>query len=610
MSAIVQTKNYWQQHLTRRRVLATGAAGTGLLALTVLGCGSNGNQKTAEKISKITKPVDTSKDAKSGGILTWYTEGDLPSMDPLASSAGAGFGGPTNGAFSRILREKESAGWPKSASLIGDLAESWEMTNDGLTLTVKLRPDAKFDARAPTNSRVVDADDVVYSLNKLFSQSPYASQLSYKADPAAPIESIQKVDARTVVYKMAFPWSPLLATLAHGNHLIVPRESESQFNPRTDVRGSGAWMLQKYEPSVGIQWRKNPNWYRKDVPYIDGYDMPIISEPATLLSQFSAKALDFYMRIPSKPQEVIALNQRFPELQLYEGDLPSTTLNIAFGSRPGSPFYDVRVRRAFSMLIDRELFAMVDSGADQYAKADIELPLSLNSHLSASWGPTGYWLDPRDTSKWGESGQYWKHNPAAAKALLAAAGYKDGLTVVANQANRSHGTPATAQIMAEMLAEGGVKANINIVDYSTVFLPQMWVPGPVKGNYDGFVFGKGIGQAHIATTMYINTHSAGSFTSSRRWDDGQDKIDSMINASLREFDENALKKRVWDTQKELASYMSGFVVDYSAAHFIMAWPWVKNYTVFKNSLQTLERDGSVSAPPLLHTWLDPSLKTS
>ncbi len=604
----MQTAGYWQKKLTRRRVLAASAAGTGMLALTVVGCGSGGSDKqtVADKLGNVTQPKDTSKDAKRGGVLNWFVQNDEATMDPLASSRGAGFGGPSVGAFSRILKEKDSVGWPKAPSLVGDLAESWELSNGGLQLTVKLRQDAKFDPRAPTNSRVVDADDVVFSLNKLFAQSPYASQLSYKVDPAAPVESIQKIDNRTVVYKMAFPWAPLMSTFAHGAHLVLPREAESQFNPKNEVRGSSAWMLDKYEPSARFSWRKNPNWYRKDVPYLDGYDTPIITEPATRLAQFTAKAIDTY----SPPAaDVAALIQKFPELKLYEGDVPSTNLNMAFGSKPGSPFYDVRVRRAFSMLVDRELLGKVSTGADQYEKYGIALPYGLDTSLSSSWAPTGYYLDPRDASKWGEAGQYWKHNPTAAKALLQAAGYQNGLEVVANQSNRGHGSQETAQIIAEMLAVGGVRVSINVVDYSTVFLPLMWVSGETKGNYDGFVFGSGIGQAHIASTLYINAHSKGSFTASRRWDDGQDKIDSMINAALKEFDENKLKEQVWETQRALASYMSGLNVSASAGSFRLTWPWIQNYGVFKNTLQSIDSGGSsVSAPPFLFNWIDPSLK--
>jgi ABC-type transport system substrate-binding protein len=518
------------------------------------------------------------------------------------------------GAYSRILAEKESFGPPKSPTIVGDLAESWELSNGGLTLTAKLRRDAKFDPRPPTNGRGVDADDVVYSLNKTFDQSPYASQISNRRDPTSPIESVTKIDQYTVQYKMAFPWAPLMITMANGIHLIMPRESESGFNPRTDTRGSGAWMLEKYEPSVRMEWRKNPNWFRKDVPFMDGYDLPIITEPAARVGQFTAKHLDAYAPQAggnSPAGDLLALINQLPDVKIYEGDVPTAFLNMAFGSKPGSPFYDIRVRRAFSMLVDRELFGNFVNGIDQYAKANIDVPINVDGHVSSFWKPAGFWIDPKDASKWGDAGKYWQHNVAEAKAMLSAAGYANGLDVVLNQANRTHGTPEQAQIIAQMLSEGGVRPTINVVDYNTIFLPIMWVPGEVKGNFDGVVFGLGTTQAHIASSLYVTTHSKGSFTTGRRWDEGQDKIDALIDANLKELDETKLRGRVEETSKALASYMSGFPVSSGAPAPRLAWPWVQNYRTFWTSIQAFDAGGAVpSSPSFLFNWIDPSLKTS
>jgi ABC-type transport system substrate-binding protein len=263
------------------------------------------------------------------------------------------------------------------------------------------------------------------------------------------------------------------------------------------------------------------------------------------------------------------------------------------------------------MLIDREAFGTVVNGIDQYAKANVNVPYELDGHVPSFWKPSGYWIDPRDASKWGEGGKYWQHNVAEAKAMLSAAGFPNGLDVVLNQSNRAHGTPEQAQVIAQMLADGGVRPTINVVDYNSVFLPQLWVTGDVKGNFDGIVFGLGIAQAHIASTLYINTHSKGSFTTGRRWDDTQDKIDSMIDGALKELDENRLRSRVEETAKTLASYMSGFPITCSAPAPRLAWPWIQNYRVFWDSVTAFDQGtGAPSVPQFLFNWIDPELKTS
>jgi hypothetical protein len=138
----------------------------------------------------------------------------------------------------------------------------------------------------------------------------------------------------------------------------------------------------------------------------------------------------------------------------------------------------------------------------------------------------------------------------------------------------------------------------------------MWVSGEVKGNFDGVVFGLGTTQAHIASTLYVNTHSKGSFTTARRWDDGQDKIDALIDGNLKELDENRLRSRVDETAKALASYMSGFPISSGAAQPKLAWLWLQNYRVFWTSIEAYDAgQGITSAPPFLFNWIDPSLKT-
>ena len=130
------------------------------------------------------------------GIFQNQIEGDENNLDPL--STGRGNGGWTSElAYSRPFVERAAAGGTKTADFLGDLAESYEVQDGGLRLLVKLRPEARWDARAPTNGRAVDTDDVSFSWDRYVKLSPFAAKLSYEVSKgAAPIESVQKIDAR------------------------------------------------------------------------------------------------------------------------------------------------------------------------------------------------------------------------------------------------------------------------------------------------------------------------------------------------------------------------------------------------------------------------------
>ncbi|MGE0059213.1 MAG: ABC transporter substrate-binding protein [Dehalococcoidia bacterium] len=575
-------QGYWQRRLTRRRVLAGSAGGTGLLALTILGCGGDDSGGSGEKVtSRVTAPRNLTAEAKRGGIFQGMVATDETTLDPLASSRGGGAGGPALPAYGRMLQEKPSIGTPVQ-KIEGDIAESWELSADNLSLTMKIRADAKFDPRPPTNGRNVTAEDVVFSLNKFFAQSPYASQLSYKVDPTSPVESVEAIDARTVKYKLAFPWSPLLATMALGNHLIMPKEADGGFDPKREIRGSSKWMLTEYQPSSVFKWRKNPNYWNKEYPFLEGYDTPIIPEYATRVSQFRAKAIwDANATFNLNAGDVIDMANSLPDAVLYAGITSPSITSIAFGSKPGSPWFDQRMRQAVSLSLDREAWALADSGGDLYGAAGIPFPLTISSNISSFWGD--YWIDPT-SSKMGEGAKFYKHDPAEAKKLVSAAGFPNGLDVPAQVASSTHASPQVAEQLGNMMRDAGIKLSINVVDYNSVFLPKIWVPGAVKGDYDGLTFGNSGGsQGHIMSYLYIDWHTKGSFTAARRWDAGQDKIDQMIEKGLKEFDAQKQKQIVWDIQKELATYMSGVTYTYGRAPFTMAWPWVQNYNVYQTT---------------------------
>src|SRR5437764_971767 len=82
------------------------------------------------------------------------------------------------------------------------------------------------------------------------------------AATTAPVESVSAPDSRTVVLKLKQPdYSALPQLASFDSFYVMPRESEGGFNPKTDVRGHGPWLLDVYEPSVRMVWKKNSDYY-------------------------------------------------------------------------------------------------------------------------------------------------------------------------------------------------------------------------------------------------------------------------------------------------------------------------------------------------------------
>ncbi len=594
---------YWQRQLNRRRFVVTSGAVTAAGAL-MMACGSGGEGGSSQKSASLITPFkDTSKDAKRGGTFSGFVEGDELNIDPLTTSRGTGYGGPGLMAYSRFLREEEGAGGTAKPNYLGDIAESWELSEGGTRLTFKLRKDVKFDPRAPTNGRLMDADDVIYSWNRILSSSPYKSQLDNNTDPSSGVQSVQKTDANTIVFRMAFPWVPLFAHLASGTFMILPREAEDKFNVRQETRGSGPWMLEKYEPSVQFQWSRNPNYFLKELtPFLDGYRDRIITEAASQESAVRSKQLDAYR---PNAEKVLGLFRDMTGVNLYRLPLGPNVNQLMFGSQTGSIWHDVRVRRAASMALDRQLVAEVDTSASAFETAGIPYEIILDSHLSAAYKSSGLWLDPNG-KEIGEGGKYFKHDVAEAKKLLAATG-SPSPEMTFHFSSRGAENQKKGEIAGQMLQEAGFRVKLNSADYQTVWLPIIYVaPAGQKGRWEGTARGGSTsGLPDVLAMIYARLHTKGAFTGVQGAGGTETTAatDALIDKMMQEFDEKKREALIHDLQKQLAvtqatvSYGNGFHL------WDVVWPWVQNW----GFLASWQNTGSHY--PHVREWLDETKRT-
>jgi hypothetical protein len=195
----------------------------------------------------IANPKDTTAQAKPGGTYKDFITADTTTSDPIQSTSFTAKAYVAAFTYPQLVKAK-AAKYPDAydGTTEGDAAESIEFTGDKLQVTFKLRQGMKWDPKAPTNGRAIDAQDVVTSLNRYKAINPVAFDIFYDAEkaPLSPIEKIESPDERTVVFKLKLPDASLLPNLAHyAAHYILPRESEISgpggFDPKGEVRGYG-----------------------------------------------------------------------------------------------------------------------------------------------------------------------------------------------------------------------------------------------------------------------------------------------------------------------------------------------------------------------------------
>jgi peptide/nickel transport system substrate-binding protein len=585
------------QRWPRRRLLQTGAAGgLAAAAAALVGCGGGSSEEgDASGSAGISKLEDTSRSARSGGVYRGYVTADARGFDPHVNNTGTS-ALVTDHVYSRLTQFAPGLnGQLPSATVIPEFAESWEFTADRLQLTYKLRGDVKLDPRTPTSGRVLDAQDVVKSWERFATLHPFRVGLSNAASKDAPILSVQAVDARTVVIKLAFESQELLSDLSRGSQrlLIAPREADGGFDPRNEIRGSSAWTLAEYQASARLTFAKNPDWYRKDRPFVDKWDLPIISEYSQRLAQFRSGGV---FEAGIRQEDVLQTKKDLPQLAMYTGEFSATvepTIRFGLGT-PDAPFWDQRVRQAFSMLIDRETWIRIFGAVEQFEAAGFQVRTGWMTHASVEGG-----ISPLDKD-FGPNAKYYMLNIPEAKKLLAAAGYADGLTTDALY--RSDGQAVFSQwdALVGMLAEGGIKSTIKVTERGE------WTDKVRngRGDWSGYSFDLGGASPSVASFLWRRYGSGGTVfagfdPAGKDRLRGDPKVDDLTNKMIREADTKKRQSLIDEFLRYMAGTMYEVPAGGQASGFRLVWPTVKNFGVFRAILPAIESD--------IHIWLDPSL---
>lgn len=583
--------SYWSRVLrarnSRRRLLAATAA-TAAGAALLAACGSEGTGDATDKSGLLSRPVDTSKQAKRGGTNKWFFTSENATLD--IHVAGAPLNTPRVMVYSDLFMERPGYLQPRSFTEFDpDLAESWEFSPDRLQVTFKIREGVRWHNKPPLNGRLLEPDDIMVSWQRFEKQGRIRTSIANSANPNAPVLGWSMPDPRTVVMKLKEPTTDLFASFtAHhaGLPSIIPKETDSTFDIRRDMIGTGPWMLASYTPSVGMVFRRHPDYYFKDRPFMDEIEAPFISEYAQRLAQFKAGNL---YTTGVRQEDILATKRGTPQLKMYAEKPQSIAPGqiVTFGWLPteaNKPFKDERVRQALSMSYDRELFIDTFNNVSNFRAQGLPVETYWNSSIGPGVGP--WWLDPR-SKDFGPNAKYFEHNVAEAKKLMAAAGYAGGIDVTSHYIGGSElgsDWQKMIQVTEGMAAEVGFRAKANIIDYQKEY-------GPVirdgKGKFEGWGYTSSAPSGNDAVTYYSwRFHRTGQVflghdAAGKGDGSGDPQADSLIERARREFDTQKRMALIHDLQRYLAKTQYCVPIPGFADGFALAWPVLGNYGVWE-----------------------------
>jgi peptide/nickel transport system substrate-binding protein len=444
---------------------------------------------------------------------------------------------------------------------------------------------------------------VVFAWNRYKATHRSRTALVHELNPLGPIESMKAADSQTVVMKLAFPTVSILQLLAHlfAAPALMPREADGGFDPRQTMRGSGPWMMTEYQAGIGFKFRRNPNFYRKDRPFLDGIDYPIVSEYAQGLAQLKAGNIFAYF---INQQDILQTKADVPALRmLFVDSYPvNIGINTFYSFKPGSVFRDERVRQALSMLIDRDLFLEVRDNIGAFQKAGLPTEQRWSTLLPPGEEP--YWLDPLG-SNFGANAKYFKYDPAEAKRLVQAAGLgviEQPITVISSP-EPGQGYRDDADVLNGMWqATGDFKLQANPVDFFTVFQPRYGVNNPRRDfeGKGGMALGVSADSADpdgLLTMFYApgggNYRLDADYPKDATWD-------SLIEAQRKEFDQTRRTALLQDLQRHAAAKAYTLHRPGYGLGFTLTQPWVMNVGAFSHRIRFV---GSGAG---LEYWLDGS----
>src|SRR5690606_14583774 len=220
--------------------------------------------------------------------------------------------------------------------------------------------------------------------------------------------SVQATDSRTVVIKLNEPNAAITALLARGlpgSMFIVPKEAldPAVLDLGQTSAGSGPWYITDYNFGIGFRYKPNPGFHG-EAPYLDSIHWPTLTEYASFLAQFRAGAV--HLGVGVRAEDVLPTKKDLPEIELIQEHYSTRIQRPGFGAEPGSPFTDERLRQAWMMTIDRDLYLDTVYNLSRYRDAGIEVDVMWESALQADMYE-GWVLNARDESEFGPNAKYF-----------------------------------------------------------------------------------------------------------------------------------------------------------------------------------------------------------
>ena len=483
------------------------------MAASTVGCGGNAaSDASSTTTTPSTSPSasassgsDTSSggsaevvpgEVQKGGTLTVSLPASPRYLDPVL------YTGTYEGQIINAVHDKLVEYSDDVSEIRGSLAESWTVSDDGLTYVFKIREGVKFQPGTYQDGRELTAEDIAYSLNRSheLSVSKRLDMLKV-AEVTGPYEVTCTLDAPNASF--------LTALTDAGNAIVCKEEVEGWGDDYgSHLVGTGPFSLKTFELDQETVLVANKDYWAAE-PNIDGLVFKVVADSTQAANALATGAVDLATGLTG---ESIKMVRDMADVDIVE--TPGLHVAYIYFNQQEGPTADIRVREALIKAIDIDELTAAIYEYDEAARAYLPLP-------PGSWG---YDADLE--------GMVPEYDVEGAKALLAEAGYPDGFSMELYVSNTPTRVRLATLVQAYLKANVNVDVNINATEWGTFSATAASGKADVYGMSwtwypDPFFF----------LNKLFHTESIGTNGNGQRFI--SDEVDSLLDEALLVTDQDA-----------------------------------------------------------------------
>jgi peptide/nickel transport system substrate-binding protein len=492
---------------------------------------------------------------RPGGSLNVMLREDLPQGFAVHETATISTVFPAAPCLSNLVLFDPAKPVESVDTVVGELAEKWSWQDNYRNLVFFLRKGVKWHDGQPFTSKDVK---FTYDMVRGAPDAAGKLRLNPRKDWYANLEAVETPDSHTVVFRLKRPQPSLLLMLASGYSPIYA----AHVNPadyRSKCVGTGPFKLKEWRKGEFVEYVKNPDYFVKGRPYLDGLKYVMITERGTRTAALQSGALDVAMPGETTKTAAEQLKQAVPQLVVHTV-ATSVSDNIIMNTKK-PPFDNPKVRLAVSYAIDRRaLIKAVHQGGAGPGAAMLPKPYGVWGLVEKDLNALPGYGKPEDMK-------------AQARKLLAEAGITAASPLKVEIATRAIAIYVDmASFVINELKQVGIEATLKQVETA------QWHPMATRGDYQIGANLTGLGVDDPDANFYEN-YACGSPRNYSQY--CSEPVMDLIARQSQELDRGKRLAQVIAIQKQLETDAARPILNHRL-DYLTHWPHVKGFVPHHN----------------------------